>query len=115
MQYPNPLTMAEPNKKKRQRCSEEDTMQDLLNSMASQQQMFSEQLMQMKSVLLPHPNQGATPTADISVEHMAPTPPLVEEIPKRQTFLLSTVESSLFKDAKKLYSKLFDTMTTTKE
>lgn len=107
--------MEEPNKKKRQRVSEEDTMQHLLTSMASQQQMFSEQLMQIRNVLIPHPNQGATPTTNSFVEHMAPTPPLVEEITKRQTFILSIVESSLFKDGKKLYTKLFDTMYTTKE
>ena len=107
--------MEEPNKKKRQRVSEEDTMQHLLTSMASQQQMFSEQLMQIRNVLIPHPNQGATPTTNSFVEHMAPTPPPVEEITKRQTFILSIVESSLFKDGKKLYTKLFDTMYTTKE
>jgi hypothetical protein len=70
--------------------------------------------MQMKSVFLPLPNQGATPVSDTPVDDTTPAPSRVELIQKRQTFLLSTVEANLFKDSKKLYSKLYDAMTTTK-
>jgi hypothetical protein len=107
--------MAEPNPRKRQRASEDDDVHMLLNSMASQQQLIAEQLLQIKSVFMKHPNQIATPVSNTPVEDTTPTPYHVEVVPRRHTFSLSLVKTNLLKDAKKLYSKLYDTTTPTKE